>query len=1003
MTTISVQTLFTIPHLTLVMRDDLLISRPAKYVCRVLVGVLLSITAVAQQPASREPASTPPQVKRVLPSYEGQNVSSVELAGAPGIRTSDLEQYLAQKEGQPFSKQKVDQSIAALKASGRFKDVQLQVVPDLNGVRVLLIVQPGIYFGIFEFPGAVDRFSYSRLLQATNYPPEGPYADRDVQQNRESLEKFFQRSGYFLARVDPEVKVDKQHGLANVFFNTTLGKRAKFGEVTIKGTTPEEAEHLLDVQKSFWARLHGASIRKGKNFSPSTLRKSSDYLENKLIKENHLNADVKLIGANYDPESNLADIGYQVNPGPVIHVNIEGAHVWSWTKHKLLPIYQQVGVDPEIIQEGRQNLISHFQSKGYFEVKVETNVQKKPNGEDIVYQVTKGPRHKVAEVEVAGNKTIGDAELDPHVEVEEAHFFGHGKYSEKLVKKTVDNLENIYHAKGFSDVKINPDVKENDGSLKVTFHITEGPRNIVQSLNVVGNDTMPVSQLAPKGLKVAAGQPYSQTLVDEDRNQIMAEYLRSGYLTATFRATVKPLEKNSHQVQVVYQIYEGPQVITKNVVTLGAHDTRQGYINLITNLPTNKPLSEGEMLTAESQLFTPGIFDWARVDPRRQITTQKHEDVVIKVHEAKQNTITYGFGFEVINRGGSVPSGTVAVPGLPPVGLNKDFQTSEKTFWGPRGTLEYTRRNLRGRAEAITLTGFAGRLAQRGSFTYLDPHFRSSSWAANLTASGEHNSENPIFTSRQGETGLQFEKNLNAKKTQNLFLRYNFRKTGLTRLLIPDLVPAEDQHVRLSTLSATYVRDTRDNILDAKNGIYQSYEFSVNPSAFGSSVNYGRFLGQTAYYFEIPFQIVWANSIRLGLQQPWNSHVPVSEKFFSGGGSTLRGFPLNGAGPQKTISACGSSGCFPITVPVGGNELFIVNSEFRIPVPIKKGLGVVGFYDGGNVFPTIGFHGQYTNTIGGGIRYATPVGPVRIDIGHNLNAPPGIKSTQIFITLGQSF
>jgi outer membrane protein assembly factor BamA len=129
----------------------------------------------------------------------------------------------------------------------------------------------------------------------------------------------------------------------------------------------------------------------------------------------------------------------------------------------------------------------------------------------------------------------------------------------------------------------------------------------------------------------------------------------------------------------------------------------------------------------------------------------------------------------------------------------------------------------------------------------------------------------------------------------------------------------------------------------------------------------------------------------------------VSEKFFSGGGSTLRGFPLNGAGPQRTISACGTSGCFPITVPVGGNQLLIVNSEFRIPVPLKKGLSFVPFYDGGNVFPAIGFHGQYTNTIGAGFRYSTPVGPVRIDVGHNLNAPPGIKSTQFFVTLGQAF
>ena len=95
-----------------------------------------------------------------------------------------------------------------------------------------------------------------------------------------------------------------------------------------------------------------------------------------------------------------------------------------------------------------------------------------------------------------------------------------------------------------------------------------------------------------------------------------------------------------------------------------------------------------------------------------------------------------------------------------------------------------------------------------------------------------------------------------------------------------------------------------------------------------------------------------------------------------------------------------------IRVPTGGTQLLILNSEFRIPVPLKKGLSLVPFYDGGNVFDKIGFSRfseQYTNSVGIGFRYATPVGPVRLDIGHNLNSIPGVKATQIFITLGQAF
>src|SRR5437764_14485268 len=124
-------------------------------------------------------------------------------------------------------------------------------------------------------------------------------------------------------------------------------------------------------------------------------------------------------------------MSFNVQPGPLVHVNVQGAHLWPWTKKKLLPVYAQIGVNPELIQEGRQNLVSHFQSKGYFDTKVTANLQQRGDGETILYQIAKGPRHKVREVTVAGNQHIPAKELSSHLTVEKAHFFSHGKYSQK--------------------------------------------------------------------------------------------------------------------------------------------------------------------------------------------------------------------------------------------------------------------------------------------------------------------------------------------------------------------------------------------------------------------------------------------------------------------------------------------------------------------------------------------------------------------------------------------
>jgi outer membrane protein assembly factor BamA len=213
-------------------------------------------------------------------------------------------------------------------------------------------------------------------------------------------------------------------------------------------------------------------------------------------------------------------------------------------------------------------------------------------------------------------------------------------------------------------------------------------------------------------------------------------------------------------------------------------------------------------------------------------------------------------------------------------------------------------------------------------------------------------------------------------------------------------------------LSASFIRDTRDKPLDAHRGFFQTLDFGISPKVIGSTDSFARFFGQSAYYRQMKPWVVWANNVRVGLVESFaGSHVPISERFFSGGADSLRGFPLNGAGPQALALLCTkvnnpASCTTQITAPTGGHQLIILNSEGRFPLPIMKGMGAVLFYDGGNVYDNIGFShffSNFSNSVGLGLRYQTPVGPVRVDVGHNLNPVPGLKSTQLFITLGQSF
>ena len=990
------------------------ILRASRAVGLILIASFLSLGARCQagKDGPQRVPQTAPATQQLLSSYEGQNVTAVEIAGQPGTSKLQYQQLFVQHAGEPFSQDKVRQTVEALKATGKFAEVQLQVDPEADGVRVLMILEPAIWFGIFEFPGA-ERFAYTRLAQVANYPPQAPYNEDDIERDRQSLVKFFQLEGYFQAEVQPETKVDAQHGIANIFFHVTLKRRAKFGDIVIADTTPEETAALKHALGTLWARGHGAGIRPGKTYHHSTLSKATNYLQGQLAKQDHLDAQVKLEGAEYHADTNRADIHLSVKPGPLVHVEVEGAHLFSWTRKSLLPVYQGVGVDDESVQEGRQALVSYYEAKGYFDVKVDATSTPTNSGNTILYKITKEKKHKVDQVTIAGNSVVHSGDLYPHLAVQKKHLFSPGKFSDKLVRDSVKNLESVYHSQGFSSAKVVPTVGNRTGDVTVAFRVTEGPRDVVNALQIEGANTFPESKFAPKGLKLGAGKPYSQALVEADRASIVSEYLKAGYLTSSFRQTATVVSKDDpHHINVVYHIYEGPQVFAGNVLTLGRAHTQHRLIDRdVSSIHPGQPLTETQLLTAESHLYDhTGVFDWAEVDPKRQITTQTKEDVLVKVHEAARNQITYGFGFELINRGGSVPSGTVTLPGLPPVGLPASFTTSQKTYYGPRGTFQFTRNNLFGKGETFSFTGFAGRLDQRAAAYFIDPNFKWSSWRATASVSAESNEENPVYSSRQEIGSAQIQRELDKAKKTTLFLRYSASQTNLTRVVIPDLVLQADRNVRLSTLAANLTHDTRDNILDAHKGLLESIELDFNTTKLGSSVDFAKANGQIAYYKTGFRNIVFANSLRIGLAQPFaNSRVPISEAFFTGGGNSLRGYPLDGAGPQRQVEVCpdGTSGCnIFIQVPSGGNELLLLNSEMRIPLPIKKGLGLAVFYDGGNVFPKVGFHdftSLYSNNVGLGLRYATPVGPVRIDLGHNLNPVPGVDSTQYFISIGQAF
>jgi outer membrane protein assembly factor BamA len=952
--------------------------------------------------------------------YNGELVSSVDLIANPHRNIEPLLASVVQKAGQPYSQAKVDASIAALEKSGEFKKVTAHLIPEVSGLRLDFILEPPYYLGVVKFPGVAKSLSYTRLLQVVNLQDEDPYDRARIPSSESALAQFLKNNGYFQAEIHAQPQIDDTNQLVNISFVVQLGKHARIGSIQLKGTTSAEDAWLLRKMRSLRARFTGALLKPGKPYTPERIKAATALMKKYLAKQHRLESKIHENPPQYDAATNRVDVSFQVDLGPMVLVRTAGAKLSpipflsGWELKRLIPIYSEGSIDPDLIQEGQDNLVNYLQDQGYFDAKVTTDLQQQPGKVVLLYKIDRGRKHKVSRISFQGNNQIPTKALAPLVTVKHSHLWTHGAISQKILKQSTDNLIGYYRNKGYEEAKVTAEVADREARIDVTFNIDEGQQTLVDQVRVTGNGSIPENQLtAPKGFQLKAGGPFSMRGLSDDRNRITATYLDRGYLNAEVKTQITRDSKNSHRVQVTYAITEAQLVRTSKVVYLGQEHTRLSLLEKSANLHPEAPMRRDQLLAAQTRLYDLNIFDWSSVGPSKPVTDQTEEEALVKVHEAKRNEITYGFGFEVSHRGGNVPTGTVAVPGGPTVGLGSNQIAADQAIYAsPLGSIELTRRNMRGLGETATGSILLSRLDQRAIVSYLQPHFFGSSWNSITSISIERTTENPLFAASLGDASFQLSKLLSRKTNTRLQLRYDFNKTDLSQLLVPELVLPQDRNIHLSTVSSTLVRDTRDHPLDAHRGVLQNLTLSISPSAMGSSVNFAKLFGQYAFYK--PFHsVVFANSVRLGLAKAFaGSFVPTSQLFFSGGGTTLRGFPIDEAGPQRIVPFCNvlknQTGCVDITVPVGGTQLFILNSEVRFPLPfhINKHLGGVIFYDGGNVYSAINFNNfvtNYTNTVGIGLRYSTPIGPIRIDLGHNLNPVPGIDPTQYFITLGQAF
>src|SRR5579859_921734 len=982
-------------------------------------------------------APSPPTVEAA--PVTGEPVVAVRIVSEDGRVLSEAPDKVGVEIGKPLDRARIAESIRRLYRGGEYADVRAESAPVAGGIRVDFVVREQLYFNRVVIHGLVSPPSEASAVAAMQLPLGEPYQRETVNEGLERLREVLREEGFFTAKVTADTEAHPQEHEIDVVVDVQPGPRARVKEIQLKNGTEYPDKEILSRLK----------MKPGRPITSARVQGGSSRIRKYLVKKGHLNARAVARLEEYDAKTNLVPVELEVTEGPRVQVTVTGAKFSRGEIKKMVPVYQEGAVDTDLLEEGKRNIRERLEREGYFDAEVDyvtnTNEVKLSGGrkgteELIMYRVERGDRHRLLGIEISGNHYFNTELLRSRLQIYRKSYATPAKYSRRLLESDRDSMLNLYLANGFLQAEVDAQALDNyrgkEGDLLIRFVVREGKQTRVASLSIEGLHAFKEEELLGV-IGSTPGQPYSEFSVATDRDNILALYFNEGFPQARFTSTAELVKGEAKAaatpegngktanggkkgakgeagsayagdlMRVVYRVEEGPQTRVRRILLSGYAHTHPGVMRREISVKPDAPLREGDVVESQRRLYNLGVFNRVTIAPQNPNGTESDKDIVVLVEEAKRYTLAYGGGFEVQRLAStSNPAGSEVQAAV-------------------RGILEISKLNVTGRGDSLSLKLRGSTIEDRALLGYNHPNaFSNPNLSLQVTAYTEKTQDINTFTETRYESSLELNEQVTARTS--LLYHYTFRKVLVSNLnthISPEEIPLFNAPTLVSEFGAGWVRDARDNPADATKGNFNSADFNIASTGIGSSASFLRLYFQNSTYYPIKRRFSFARSIRVGILAPFSETVslsfpaptgtplptviPLPERFFAGGGTSLRGFALNQAGPRDALTG----------FPVGGQALLILNQEFRFPMRlpfIGTALSGALFYDGGNVYSRLSrvtlrayspkpifdpanptqcqFNctnelNYFAHTVGLGFRYSTPVGPIRIDLGYQINRP----------------
>ncbi|MGD8538706.1 MAG: POTRA domain-containing protein [Candidatus Aminicenantes bacterium] len=877
---------------------------------------------------------------------------AVSIDGRPSEGTVD--ELITLKPGDSFSLKEINDSIKRIYRTELFSDISVVRSGEEN-VEITFHLTSRLYTRHIRFSGSVE-VSQNQLKSRLSALAEGSaFSEVKLERALEELQQQLREDGYFNTPITPLVTKVPDSSEVDILFDVGLSQRFIVGNLEIIGDTKLPEDRLRKEMQT----------EKGQIFIPSQLEQDIAKLKELYASEDFRRAEIAIKERTFDFDSGLVNLILEVIPREKITIVIQGADV---PLSLLRPIWEANIFEEWGLSEGEAKIVGYLRQRGYLFVTVDSRFESSANEFRVIYAVTPGDKYRIRDMTFEGLSYFSPDEIKDELLIR-TNFLLLSKIDGARLFELPREIEFLYKTRGFPDTRVDLIFEKTGKRVRPIFYVEEGIQQTINTISFDGTEAFGKDVLLQQ-IGASEGGFFFQPDIQRDLERLTNFYMNNAFRGTEIVAQIQEADEN--RFDLYFSVVEGEKVAIERIIVTGHKATKTSTILREVQVSENGLARYDDIRETERRLANLGIFSEVRIE-EIPLSPQR-VNLLISVREGSRNYASFGIGLET----------------------KSDPQTF--SVWNneirPRGTAEFTRNNILGIAAQFSIFGQISTREKRLVFSWEQPYFFFNFPLATYVNAWIEAEERKSFSYDRRGVHLGVIKLVSSEKNMNLLTTLGYEKTILTDLFVLES-KIDRQYFPYSktSIAESFIMDRRNDPFNVERGYFLSAALEWAYPLFNAESDFLKLFTKYQHYVPVFPDWTFSGTFRFGLGR---GRMPIHERFFAGGSNSFRGTRFDELGPKDPVSQ----------QPTGGKALLLFNFEMTFPLlsAFKDLYGAV-FYDVGNVWALrrdVDLS-SLQNALGLGLRYRTPLGPIRLEVAWYVDAAQGENEILGFITIGNVF